>query len=150
MSKKKNAAAEKPTPPPRVERFNKSLKVVLTAEEIADSADRAAQLLADHDAKEDELKAAAKHAKSVLESLSAEVRRLSNEVRTKSTYKNVECERIYDLVAGQIRELRKDIGEVIFERPMTDAERQSELDFDKKDDDGGEGLGDDFDDSGES
>lgn len=148
MPKKK--PAESPMPPPRVERFNKNLKVTLTPEEIADRADRAAQMLADHDSKEEEQKAAAKHAKGVLDSMSAEIRRLSNEVRTKSTYKGVECERIYDLVAKQIREIRKDTGEVIFERPMTESELQSELDFDKKDDEKkGDDLEDAFDEAGE-
>ena len=151
MAKKKNGTPEpdKPdeskdeTPPIKVESFVRELRVQLKTEEIAERADRAAQLLAERDSKEEEQKAATKHAKSVIESMEAELRRLSNEVRTKATYGQVQCERRYDYRLGKISEVRKDTDEVIFERAMTDTERQRELDLDKPPGD----LDDDFDDA---
>ena len=142
MGKKQNGENGAPKREIRVEHFTQNLRVILAPAEIADRADRAAQVIADHDAKEAEQAAAAKHAKSVLASLSAEHRRLSNEVRTKSTYRDVPCERRFDFVSGTISEHRIDTGEVVFERSMTEAEKQAEFDFGK----GGPGgdLGDDF------
>ncbi len=116
-------------PPPKVEKFQRSLRVELKPDEIAASADRAAQLLAERDSKEEEQKAQAKHAKSVIESLDAELRRLSNEVRTKATYRDVSCERIFDLRTKTLVEKRSDTDEVLFERPLTDVECQRELDL---------------------
>lgn len=146
MAKKKNGAAEPEKTeeqPVKVEGFIRELRVQLKTDEIAERADRAAQLLAERDSKEEEQRAAAKHAKSVIESMEAELRRLSNEVRTKATYREVQCERRYDYRVGKIIEVRKDTDEVLFERPMTDAERQRELDLDTPPSD----LDDDFDDA---
>lgn len=121
--------AAESVPPNKVENFVRDLRVALKTEEIAERADRAAQLLAERDSKEEEQKAAAKHAKSIVESMEAELRRLSNEVRTKATYREVQCERVYDFRLGKIFEKRLDTGDVLFERAMTDAERQRELPF---------------------
>jgi hypothetical protein len=111
------------------ESYTASLKVNLSPGEIADRADRAAQMVAERDAKEEEHKAAAKHSKSVIEALDAEIRRLSNEVRTRSTYAQVECRRVYDYEGGRFREIRTDTGETIGDRPLTDSERQRRLPF---------------------
>jgi hypothetical protein len=102
------------SPPERVtEKFTSTLKVELTAEEVAERADRAAQMLADRDRKEEEQKAAAKHAKSVIESMDAD--------------RPVDCERCSDYVAGRYRETRLDTGEVFVDRPLTEAEKQRPL-----------------------
>jgi hypothetical protein len=85
MSKTK--AKPKGTPDTRAETYMATLRVELTTEQVADRADR-------------EQKAAAKHAKSVIESLDAEIRKLSHEVRTKSTYLPVECRREWDSTAA--------------------------------------------------
>jgi hypothetical protein len=124
MSKKTDAADAK------VEKFTASLKVQLTPLEIADRADRAASILAERDAKEEEHKAAAKHNKAVIEALEAELRRLSNEVRTKSTYQPVPCERRYVYSTNTLLEVRMDTDEVILDRALTEAERQRELPLD--------------------
>ena len=116
-------------PPPKVERYRRSLRVELKPEEIAESADRAAQMIADRDSKDEEQKAQAKHAKAIIEGLEGEIRRLSNEVRTKATYRDVECDRIFDLRTKTLTEKRTDTGEVLFERPLTETECQRELDL---------------------
>lgn len=116
--------------PAKVEKYTTSLKVKLTAEEVADRADRAAAVLADRDRKEDEQKAANKHAKSIIESLEAELRTLSGEVRNRSTYSQVACERRYDYALGLVTEIRLDTFETLNQRSMTDGERQMALPFD--------------------
>lgn len=128
MARKKVASIEDV----KVEHYKSSLKVELTTEEIADRADRAAQLLQDRDQKEADMKAAAKHAKSIIEEIEAELRRLSNEVRTKSTYAPVECERHYDYGAKLYKEVRVDTDEVLCERGLTESEMQRDLPFDEE------------------
>jgi hypothetical protein len=121
------AKAVKVAPEAKVERYVSNLKILLSQEEIADRADRAAQKLAERDAKTEELNAAKKHGKAVIDGLEAELRRLSNEVRTRSTYDLVECERVYDYTRNTLREVRLDTGETLTERPLTEGERQREL-----------------------
>jgi hypothetical protein len=114
-------------PQVKVQKYEATLKVVLTPEEIADRADRAAQKVAERDSKEEDMKAAAKHAKAEIEKLDAEFRFLSNEVRTRSTYRPVECERRYDYRALRVLEMRTDTGEQLADRKMTEVEKQREL-----------------------
>lgn len=115
------------TPKTKIEKYEDTLKVILTPEEIADRADRAAQLIAERDNKEEEQKAAAKRAKSVIESMDGQIRHLSNEVRTRSTYRKVECERRYLYSEGLLQEIRLDTHEVILDRKLTDREMQRDL-----------------------
>jgi hypothetical protein len=67
--------------------------------------------------------------KGVIDEIDAEIRRLSNEVRTRSTYRPVECERQYRYTDCIYREIRLDTEDVIAERKLTTAEQQMELDF---------------------
>jgi hypothetical protein len=124
----KKPAADK-TPIVKIEPYLQNLKVILTKEQIADRADRAAQLLQDRDQKEEEQKATAKHAKSVIETIEAELRRLSSEVRTKATYEDVNCERRFVYESKKVQEWRLDTGEMISERDMNEHEKQREFGF---------------------
>lgn len=128
-------------PPVKIEQYMSNLKVILTKEEIADRADRAAGLLQDRDTKEEEQKARAKAEKAVIESIESELRRVSNEVRTKATYQDVQCERRYVYDEGKVQEWRLDTGEMISERDMNETEKQRDLPFDDK---GGGDLDDEF------
>lgn len=114
-------------PQTKIERYEETLKVILTREEIADRADRAAQLIAERDQKEEEQKAAAKHAKSIIEAIDGQIRQLSNEVRTKSTYRKVECERRYLYGQGVLEEVRLDTSETLLHRSLTEREMQRDL-----------------------
>lgn len=146
MAKKKPTEDQENKRKIRTERFEQSLRCQLTKEEIADRADRAAQLLEDRDHEEEELKAHAKHVKGKIERIEAEMRQHSNEVRTRSTYRDIECERIFDYKSKRVREVRGDTGEVISDREMTEREKQMGL-FDDPEggpDGGGGGLDDDF------
>lgn len=123
---------KKPSDPPepedtKTEDFTTSLKMQLSTEDIAERADRCAQLVAKRDEKVEQDKAAAKHNKSIVESMEAEIRTLSNEVRTKATYKQVECERRFNYITGRVSEVRNDTGEILSDRKLTHAEMQREL-----------------------
>jgi len=147
MSKKKAAkrpAAGKSTslPPTKIEQYSANLKVILTKDEVADLADRAAALLQDRDTMEEEQKSRAKAAKAEIERVEAELREVSNQVRTKATYQDVQCERRYLYDTGKVQEWRMDTGEMRSERDMTDAEKQRDLPFDDSDDKGATGGGD--------
>jgi hypothetical protein len=122
-------AAKQPAKLPTIkrQRYEDTLKVILTTAEIADRADRAAQTIAARDGAEEEMKAQQKHAKGNIDKMDAEIRHLSNEVRTRSTYRKVECERQYHYGDGRVAEIRLDTGELINDRRMTEAERQREL-----------------------
>lgn len=145
--KKKNEAEQQESTPaeeaapesekrPRIrkEHFEENLRVKLTREEVEDRADRAANLIEERDALEEEMKAYQKAKKAEIEKLEAEHRQLSNEVRTKATYRDVDCERIYDWDETKVTEIRLDTGEVMKKRPMTERELQMGLfdDSDKK------------------
>jgi hypothetical protein len=104
-----------------------NLKVILKAAEIADRADRAAQLLEERDGMEEQLKAQVKHVKSIIDEKDARLRKLSNEVRTRSTYTDVKCERRLDFAKGILECVRTDTGEVLESRRLNDAEMQMEL-----------------------
>ncbi len=129
-------------PPVKIEQYMSNLKVVLTKEEIADRADRAAGLLQDRDTKEEEQKARAKAEKAVIEQIESELRRVSNEVRTKATYQDVQCERRYVYDKSKVQEWRLDTGEMMSERDMNETEKQRDLPFD--DGAGSGSLDDDF------
>jgi len=122
----------------KTEKFVTQLKVQLTTQEIADRADRAAAMIADRDNKEEELKAHSKHQKSIIEQIDAEMRLLQSEVRNRSTYRQVECERQYDFNAGKYREVRLDTFETVNERKLLESERQMELPFNGEGDEGEE------------
>lgn len=130
-------------PPVKIEQYMSNLKVILTKDEVADRADRAAGLLQDRDAKEEEQKARAKAAKAEIDAVEAELRRVSNEVRTKATYQEVQCERRYVYDKSKVQEWRLDTGEMISERDMNESEKQRDLPFD---DGGGAPPGGDLDD----
>lgn len=134
MAKKKTEKqVEKKAANARKEPFTSELRVPLKANEIADRADRAAQLEDDIEQKQTAQKADAKVARSALAQMSAEKRRLQSEVRTKATYREVQCERRFLYDAGVVVEVRLDTDEELSNRPMTETEKQQFLPFDSGD-----------------
>lgn len=113
--------------------FTRELECALTREEVEEKAQEAASLLERRDQKEADLKEQQKRWKNEISQLDVEHRIVSSEVRSKSTVRPVECERVFDYDAGKVREVRLDTFETLHTRNMTDSERQRDLD-----------LGDDF------
>jgi hypothetical protein len=112
------------------ESFRQELQVKLSAAEVADRAQRAAHLIADHDAQEATFKEQAGANKLTLKRIGSEMRKVSEEVRSGSTYRDVPCERIYNWTVGSVKDVRTDTGETIKERAMSESERQKSLPFD--------------------
>jgi hypothetical protein len=113
--------------------FTRDLSCALTREEVEERAQEAAALLERRDQKEADLKEQQKRWKNEISQLDVEHRIVSSEVRSKSTVRPVECERVFDYDSGKVREVRLDTLETLHTRNMTDSERQRDLD-----------LGDDF------
>jgi hypothetical protein len=59
--------------------------------------------------------------------MEAEIRTLSSEVREKSTYDMIECERRINFNTGRLTEVRLDTGEIINDRRLTSAEAQRQF-----------------------
>lgn len=111
----------------KVEKFEQELKVVLTTAEVAERADRAAHLVATKSELENQAKEQAQHAKAEIAKVALEIGQLSNAVRTKAEYKDVQCERRYIFRTGEVLEVRTDTGEELSRRPMYESEKQLEL-----------------------
>jgi hypothetical protein len=125
-TKDKKPADKKPTPD-RVEKFSTSARCALTPKELETRSDRVANLVGDIAQKEDDKKAAAKHAQSEIDLLTAELMTLSNEVRTRATYRMVEHERRFIYAEAVVRESRLDTGDLLSTRKMTEREMQLDL-----------------------
>jgi hypothetical protein len=110
----------------KIERFNRTLRVELTADDVAKRADRCAHLVAERDKKAEEKKTATAHITTRIKEIEAEQRSLATEVRDKARYTEVDCERRYNYRLGKVTEVRLDTGVEISERAMTGAERQLE------------------------
>lgn len=133
--KKTEAATKKPkksatgasTAPVKIEPFTQQLACALKREEVEERAQRAAHLLADHEKQEASFDEQRKEQKNVLLKIENEIRSVSQEVREKVTYRDVPCERRFDYQRSLVLDVRLDTGEVVYERPMSDAEKQRDL-----------------------
>jgi len=111
----------------RFQKFQKTLPVPLTAEEVDE------QVNAFVDAK-DELDALQKRLKdqaSIIKGSIAEQEGIIDKARAllkaRSVDKCIECERHFDYIEKKVKEVRKDTGEVLKERDMTEDELQEEM-----------------------
>ena len=119
-------AEESKEPSVKIERLTRTLRVELSLGEVAKRADRCAHVVAEREGKAEEAKTATAHIKARIKELDAELRSLSNEVRDKAKYTEVDCERRYNYRLGTIAVVRLDTNATVDERPMTGPERQLE------------------------
>lgn len=129
MAKKKQQSEDQKPDRTKKVPFQRQLSCHLTREEVEQRADESARLVERRDHFEAELKSAQKSGKAQLSEMDAELRRVSTEVRDKATVRLVDCDRVQDWDAGTVTEVRRDTGEVISSRKMTDEEKQRELDL---------------------
>lgn len=132
MAAKKKDPKKKQADDVKIEPFRQNLPVVLKREELEERAQRAAHLLQDHDAMQHDHKEQAKTNKLELEKVASNLREVSRTVREGKEYRDVPCERVFNWTSGTVTDVRKDTGEVLQERAMTDAEAQKALPFDQK------------------
>jgi hypothetical protein len=85
--------------------------------------------VSERDQLEEALKAYTKEERSKIARVESDIRNLSEEVRTRSTYQDVPCERAYNYDEGRVLETRLDTGKTLHERGMHPHERKRELDL---------------------
>lgn len=132
------ASAEKSESNVKIERFTRSLRIALAPPDLEMRGSRVAHLVAQREQKESDRKAANTAAKSQIEEVDAEIKRLAGEIRDKARFDTVNCERRYVYRTGRVVEVRTDTQEEIYERPMTLEERQLELGIDDDEDTDGD------------
>jgi hypothetical protein len=129
MSKKKQQNEDKSERIKRV-KFTKDLICNLKPEEVAAYADDLAQLIDRGASTEAEFDGVKKAWKGKIDDIKREVMATSTKVREHKELRLVKCVRELDFGAGEVREVRTDTGEILGTRPISDTERQKELDFD--------------------
>ena len=112
--------------------ITKFLPCKLTDQELLDYGAELGSTIQDisaEEARQTSMKTELKARMTALEAKSAE---LSTKITRQEELRDVKVEPRLDFKAGIYREVRTDTGEVIRERPITDDERQEELEIDKE------------------
>jgi hypothetical protein len=112
-----------------IKRFTQNLAVPLTPSELLERADLASHVLQQRDEVEQRMKADSSQHKANIQEKEAELRRLTEEIRQRRTFRPVDCERVFDYSAGTVRDVRSDTGEELSRRELTNDERQRHLDL---------------------
>lgn len=121
----------------------RQLRCALTDAELQRKAERVAELLQESEDTEAELRSQKSRYKSRLEGLEGERSRVLHDFRTRSEARDVRCDLQLDFELGRATWVRTDTGEPLWDRPLSDAERQQPLFAD-----GGQGEGDEHDETG--
>lgn len=133
-NKKKNGAQEREPidgeHPVKIVRITRSLRCLLSDEEKAQRAERAAHLVARIESMRDEAKAEAGQRKAQIQQAEADLKAVSGEYRNGAVFRDVECEERFIYRLGKVETVRMDWEELIGERPMSEFERQTDLGFD--------------------
>lgn len=103
------------------------LDVKLTRDEVEQRAKELAASVKEHDRIDAERKADAALAKVKIDTISAQIRRLSNAVESRTEPQEVPCEWVADNHRLRMKLVRLDTMEVISTRDMTKEERQLEF-----------------------
>ena len=116
-------------------KFTRTLDVALTEEEIAQRANELAEATTratEIDSKVEHIKAEAKarldEERGVALSVHRQMRKLADEIVSRSEWTDVECERRVAGDNSSVEFVRLDTGEVLETEPVTEADRQMELD----------------------
>lgn len=109
-----------------------SLPVDLTTEEIAQAAKDLATELQELESIQIEKKAVMKEYNSQIDNKNKRIHRLMTHVKNGVEYRSVECDLQFHIDKVQAILVRNDMGEVVEERPMTDEEKQIQIEFEDK------------------
>lgn len=107
----------------------KLLPCKLTDEELLKYGGELGAVIQDVTAEEDQQTSLKQDMKARLTSLEAERTALATKITRQEELRNVEVQPAIDFKKGVYQEVRIDTGELIFERPVTDEERQEYLPF---------------------
>ncbi len=105
------------------------LPVKLTDEEMIIKGQELAELESELTDLESLKRAASKSFAKQIEVKKGKIQRVSHAINTKQENREVECEEVRDEESLKVSIVRKDTGEVVSERLMTDEERQKVLNF---------------------
>lgn len=108
-------------------RFEENLRCVLTREEVEQRSEDLVKLMQERDVIELELDGQKKAAKARIDALEQNISYRANEVRSRTTFRSVECTERADHERDIVEVVRLDTGEVVFQRPMDPMERQAQL-----------------------
>lgn len=103
------------------------LPVALTQDELVDYGRRAAQLMARAEALDEQRLEASKAQRQAISEIRNEARVLLADIRRGAVDRPVVCSIEHDAKAGTVETIRRDTGEVVARRPLTDSERQGRL-----------------------
>lgn len=109
----------------------KLLPCKLNDEELLKYGSELGAVIQDVTAEEDQQISLKQDMKARLTSLEAERTALATKITRQEELRNVEVQPAIDFNKGVYREIRVDTGELIFERPVTDEERQEYIQFDE-------------------
>lgn len=112
---------------PEIQRVQLSLDTILSAEELASYADRAAKLDEELFDKREALSAYQKAAKAEMDEITRDRSDCLRKVRTRREERKVACQRTFDFTTNAVITTRLDSGEVVDTRAMTYDERQQHL-----------------------
>lgn len=108
-----------------------SLPVKLTTEEIAQAAKDLASALQQLESIEIEKKAVVKDYNSQLDNIKKTIHRLMTHVKNGVEYRPVECDLQFHIGKVLAILVRNDTGEIVWDRPMTDEEKQMQIEFEE-------------------
>jgi hypothetical protein len=104
------------------------LECQLTAEELQDRGQQISTAMVRYDEVEEAKKAANAEASEEMKGLRAKMSELAHVIRKKAETRPIECVvRFHTPEVGVKRIIRKDIGEIVRDQPMTESERQNNL-----------------------
>jgi len=106
----------------------KELPVQLTQEELMEKAKELAKLQQDKASAEEQAKSAAATFKDRIASAQSSISMLSRDICNGYEYREVKCQYEFDWSAGKKRLVRTDTGETIKTEPITQNDRQGDLD----------------------
>ena len=134
MKRKKNTAQEsEPDAKPAITTTHETrpLRCVLTDAERIAAGRKLAEKCAELQRTEEERKSVASEYKARLDRMTAERNELADKVTSGEEVRRVACELVldYDKLTAQC--IREDTGEIIEERPLSEAEKQMQLPFDE-------------------
>lgn len=110
-------------------KIKKNLECVLTEPELKTASKALAEALHARSLVESKLDMFKAQVKSEVAAHDAVISRNAHLVNTEKEYRDVECEVLFDFVAGFKSYVRLDTGEVFGKDEITPAERQAEFDF---------------------
>ena len=110
-----------------MEETNRSLKYVLTGEELKKISEQMANAVLERDEALDGLKSVQAQFKARITGAEAMISLSASKIQTGYEFRNINCEVQRDYDTGQIQLIRIDTGEIIETRAMTASERQQDL-----------------------